>query len=104
LGDGQEQNSGKAPVIVGPALAGQSRIKYSRNHRRNPDYGAAPAQAGRHRAAVQRDYDRRLSRLTVYWGQLNEVWTSLINNVTDATDSRGDIIAMTYRAMLPHCA
>ena len=44
---------------------------------------------------LERDYDRALPRLTVYGGELNEVWTSLLDNALDALDGRGHIRVRT---------
>ncbi len=38
---------------------------------------------------VVRDYDRSLPKLLAYEGELNQVWTNLIDNAVDAMDGRG---------------
>jgi signal transduction histidine kinase len=44
---------------------------------------------------VVRDYDRSLPKLPAYEGELNQVWTNLINNAVDAMDGRGALAVRT---------
>jgi signal transduction histidine kinase len=44
---------------------------------------------------VVRDYDRSLPKLSAYEGELNQVWTNLINNAVDAMDGRGTLAVRT---------
>jgi signal transduction histidine kinase len=44
---------------------------------------------------VVRDYDRSLPKLPAYEGELNQVWTNLINNAVDAMDGRGTLAVRT---------
>jgi signal transduction histidine kinase len=46
---------------------------------------------------VQRRYDRTLPRAMVYGGELNQVWTNLLDNAIDALGERGTIIVRTCR-------
>jgi signal transduction histidine kinase len=46
---------------------------------------------------VQRDYDRDLPRVRVYPGELNQVWTNLIDNAVDAMDGHGTLRITTGR-------
>ena len=39
---------------------------------------------------VERDYDAALPRITAYEGELNEVWTSLLENAIDAVNALSD--------------
>ena len=47
--------------------------------------------------ALHRDYDRTLPCLTVYGGELNEVWTSLLENAFDAVGGSGHVRVRTAR-------
>ena len=40
---------------------------------------------------VTRDYDPNLPRITAYGGELNQVWTNLINNAIDTVDGGGRV-------------
>jgi signal transduction histidine kinase len=44
---------------------------------------------------VLRDYDRSLPQLTVYGGELNQVWTNLLDNAIQALGARGTITITT---------
>ena len=44
---------------------------------------------------VVRDYERSLPRLTVYGGELNQVWTNLLDNAIQALDGKGTITITT---------
>ena len=44
---------------------------------------------------VERDYERSLPRLTVYGGELNQVWTNLIDNAIGALGESGTITLTT---------
>ena len=46
---------------------------------------------------VVRDYDRGLPKLTVHGGELNQVWTNLLDNAIDALGERGTITITTRR-------
>jgi signal transduction histidine kinase len=46
---------------------------------------------------VNRQYDQSLPRLNVYGSDLNQVWTSLIDNAIDAVDGLGNIWLRTFR-------
>jgi signal transduction histidine kinase len=44
---------------------------------------------------IVRDYDRSLPRMLVYGGELNQVWTNLIDNAIQAVDGHGKITIRT---------
>ncbi|HEX6678370.1 MAG TPA: ATP-binding protein [Actinomycetes bacterium] len=44
---------------------------------------------------VVRDYDRSLPEICAYAGELNQVWTNLIDNAVDAMDGRGILTVRT---------
>jgi signal transduction histidine kinase len=46
---------------------------------------------------VVRDYDRSLPKLPAYEGELNQVWTNLIDNAVDAMDGSGVLTVRTGR-------
>jgi signal transduction histidine kinase len=46
---------------------------------------------------VVRDYDRSLPKLAAYAGELNQVWTNLMDNAVDAMDGRGTLTVRTRR-------
>jgi signal transduction histidine kinase len=46
---------------------------------------------------VERDYDRTLPRLNVRGGELNQVWTNLLDNAIDALGDAGTIAIATRR-------
>ncbi len=46
---------------------------------------------------VVRDYDRGLPRIQVYGGELNQVWTNLIDNAIDAMNGEGRLEIKTSR-------
>jgi len=46
---------------------------------------------------VVRDYDRSLPEIAAYPGELNQVWTNLIDNAIDAMDGRGTLTVRTRR-------
>jgi len=46
---------------------------------------------------VVRDYDRSLPKHPAYAGELNQVWTNLIDNAIDAMDGRGVLTVRTGR-------
>jgi signal transduction histidine kinase len=46
---------------------------------------------------VVRDYDRSLPPIPAYPGELNQVWTNLIDNAVDAMDGRGTLTVRTRR-------
>ena len=47
--------------------------------------------------AIHRDYAADLPLIEAYGGELNQVWTNLIDNAIDALDGRGDITLRTRR-------
>jgi signal transduction histidine kinase len=49
---------------------------------------------------VVRDYDPALPRIEVMAGELNQVWTNLIDNALDAMDAMGDEGTLTVRTRL----
>lgn len=51
----------------------------------------------KHGVEVQRNYDRTLPRITAYAGELNQVWTNLIDNAIDAMNNKGTITITTGR-------
>jgi signal transduction histidine kinase len=46
---------------------------------------------------VRRDYDRTIPRIMAYGGELNQVWTNLIDNAIDAVSGKGKICIGTCR-------
>ncbi|MCI3950316.1 MAG: histidine kinase, partial [Acidimicrobiales bacterium] len=46
---------------------------------------------------VVRDYDRSLPQLVAFPGELNQVWTNLIDNAVDAMGGRGTLTLRTRR-------
>ena len=44
---------------------------------------------------VRRQYDRNLPRITAYGGELNQVWTNLIDNAVDAMEGHGHLLLRT---------
>jgi signal transduction histidine kinase len=44
---------------------------------------------------VVRDYDRSLPRIPAHPGELNQVWTNLIDNAVDAMEGRGRLRIVT---------
>jgi signal transduction histidine kinase len=46
---------------------------------------------------VRRDYDRTIPRIMAYGGELNQVWTNLIDNAIDAVKGTGKICIGTSR-------
>jgi signal transduction histidine kinase len=46
---------------------------------------------------VTREYDRSLPRIYAYGGELNQVWTNLIDNAADAVNGQGRIAIRTAR-------
>ena len=46
---------------------------------------------------VVREYDRTLPRVCVYPGELNQVWTNLIDNAVDAMKGSGRLVVRTAR-------
>ena len=49
------------------------------------------------RIRVARDYDRSLPQLAVHGGELNQVWTNLLDNAIDALGEEGTITLRTRR-------
>jgi len=46
---------------------------------------------------LERQYDRSLPPIPAYGNELNQVWTNLIDNATDAVNGRGDVRILTRR-------
>lgn len=46
---------------------------------------------------IQRDYDPNLPPIEAYGGELNQVWTNLLDNAIDALDDNGEIRILTTR-------
>lgn len=46
---------------------------------------------------VTREYDRSLPHITAHGGQLNQVWTNLLDNAADAAGGKGHIWVRTRR-------
>jgi len=46
---------------------------------------------------VRREYDRSLPRIEAYAGELNQLWTNLIDNAIDAMGGTGELVLRTYR-------
>jgi signal transduction histidine kinase len=46
---------------------------------------------------VKREFDRTLPHIAAYTGELNQVWTNLIDNAIDAVDGSGKICIGTFR-------
>jgi signal transduction histidine kinase len=44
---------------------------------------------------IVRDYDRTLPKIAAFPGELNQVWTNLIDNAADAMDGRGTLTVRT---------
>ena len=44
---------------------------------------------------IVRDYDRALPKISAFPGELNQVWTNLIDNAADAMDGRGTLTVRT---------
>ena len=47
--------------------------------------------------SVTRTYDRKLPHILAYGGELNQVWTNLIDNALDAMDGQGQLSIRTSR-------
>ncbi len=47
--------------------------------------------------ALVRDFDRSLPRVTLLAGEVNQVWTNLIDNAIDAAGRTGEVRIRTYR-------
>jgi signal transduction histidine kinase len=48
---------------------------------------------------VNRQYDPQLPRVCAYGGELNQVWTNLIDNAIDAMDGKGELLVHTISDM-----
>ena len=44
-----------------------------------------------------RDYEKNLPKIEAYGGQLNQVWTNIIDNAIDAMGSKGELIIRTAK-------
>ncbi len=51
----------------------------------------------KHGIEIRRNYDRTLPHITAYGGELNQVWTNLIDNAIDAMDNKGTLTITTGR-------
>lgn len=51
----------------------------------------------KHGVEVRRNYNRNLPRITAYAGELNQVWTNLIDNAIDAMNNKGILTITTAR-------
>lgn len=51
----------------------------------------------KHGVTVRRNYDRSLPRITALAGELNQVWTNLIDNAIDAMNNAGTLTITTGR-------
>jgi signal transduction histidine kinase len=49
----------------------------------------------KHGVEVVRDYDRSIPRICARGGELNQVWTNLIDNAIDAMNGRGELVVRT---------
>ncbi len=45
---------------------------------------------------IQREYDRSLPKIEAYAGELNQVWTNIIDNAIDAMQGRGTLTLRTF--------
>ena len=45
---------------------------------------------------LKRKFDRKIPRITAYGGELNQVWTNLLDNAIYAVDGKGSICVATY--------
>jgi signal transduction histidine kinase len=48
---------------------------------------------------VVREYDPNLPRICAYGGELNQVWTNLIDNAIDAMDGKGELRIRAFREL-----
>ena len=48
-------------------------------------------------ATVEREYEEDLPKIWANAGELNQVWTNLIDNAADAVDGRGHIVVRAFR-------
>ena len=48
---------------------------------------------------VVREYDANLPRICAYGGELNQVWTNLIDNAIDAMDGKGELRIRAFREL-----
>ena len=48
-------------------------------------------------AAVEREYEEDLPKIWAHAGELNQVWTNLIDNAADAVDGQGRILVRAFR-------
>jgi signal transduction histidine kinase len=51
----------------------------------------------KHGVRVTREFDHSLPRVTVNPGELNQVWTNIIDNALDALDGKGNLTVRTWR-------
>ncbi|WP_371573934.1 ATP-binding protein [Streptomyces sp. NBC_01314] len=54
------------------------------------------------RITVVKEYDRTLPRIPAYPGELNQVWTNLIDNAVSAINDTGGVGTLTVRTALDH--
>ena len=84
---------GQAVLAARPrALPGRRRARTARQHAAD----ARPAKIGPH-ITVVKDYDRTLPKIPAYPGELNQVWTNLIDNAVSAMNSTGGDGTLTVR-------
>jgi signal transduction histidine kinase len=50
-----------------------------------------------HDVEVVRDYDRSIPKISAYPGELNQVWTNLIDNAVDAMGEKGGRLTIRTR-------
>jgi signal transduction histidine kinase len=55
------------------------------------------ASATKNSIEIVRDYDRSLPKICAYAGELNQVWTNLIDNAIDAMEGKGKLTIRTAR-------
>ncbi len=78
---------GQVLLADGPRLAAADR----RDGRPREHAGDARAQAPRRRRRCVREYGADVPRIEAYAGELNQVWTNLIDNAVDAMDGAGTL-------------
>ena len=49
--------------------------------------------------AIVREYDKSLPKICAYGGELNQIWTNLIDNAVDAMQGKGEIRLRTAREL-----
>jgi signal transduction histidine kinase len=51
----------------------------------------------KHGIAVRREYQKMPLLVNSFGSELNQIWTNLIDNATDAMDGKGELTIKTYR-------